>query len=123
RSSVLSLGLGWGAVEIAFVLTTLAAVLSRAEPVGALRQKLLRQARSAPLSPLLGVVERASAMAFHVGATLLVAHNPWSLLALAPVHSGMNLGVTRVARKYPLARQLLLAAAGVALLVIGLSRS
>lgn len=102
------LGLGWGAAEVAF---TIAVAIRRPAtvPVGGDRARLL-----------LGLLERASATAFHVGASLMVFRWPGAVALTAPLHTAANLAGLRLARRRPALAQLLVAAVGVAVLAGGI---
>lgn len=104
------LGLGWGTAEVAFTIGV--AMRRVASGVGGGDRPQL----------VLAVVERASAMAFHVGASLLVFRRPGAVALTAPLHSSVNVAGLRLARRRPALAQLLVAAVGAAVLAGGIRR-
>jgi hypothetical protein len=120
----LAVGLGWGTIEIAFVLVeafVLLRILRRDEPqTGEVWRDLRESGIPLDASPLYGALERVSATALHVGFTLLVAASPWLVLVTIPVHSAVNLLALRYARRL-IATQLALLAVGSVVLAVGLA--
>lgn len=103
------LGVGWGAVEAAFTVVVGWRQLARgaAPPSGA---------RSAA-----GALERASALAFHVGAALLLTRWWAAVAPLALLHTVVNVSGLRVAARSPARAQALVAAVAAALLGAGVA--
>jgi hypothetical protein len=115
----LAVGLGWGAIEIAFALVNafvlLTALRRDDEHAHQMWRELIESGIPLDASPLYGALERVSATALHVGFTLLVAASPWLVLITIPVHSGVNLLALRYARRLIAAQLALLAVASVVL--------
>ncbi|HEU4649462.1 MAG TPA: hypothetical protein VFS33_10415, partial [Gemmatimonadales bacterium] len=66
-------------------------------------------------SPAWSILERISATALHVGFTLLVARSPYWVLVTIPLHSAVNLLVSRHVRRLVLMESMLGAVAAVVL--------
>ena len=103
------LGLGWGAAEVAFTI----GVAMRRGASGAGGDDRPRL--------VLGLLERASAMAFHIGASLLLFWSAGAVALTAPLHTAVNVAGLRLARRRPARAQLLVAAVGAAVLAGGLA--
>ena len=120
-----SVGLGWGGIEVVYAVFTgyATAVLASGTDTQAdqVRERLRELGALSPAAPLLGVLERASAAALHVGFALLLATWPVLIVALAPLHSSINLGVLATTRRNPLAAQSLLAGVSITAFLAGLS--
>lgn len=118
-----SLGQGWAAVEVVFAVVNALVVLSMAQRTDAKGMEvrdLLERSGGLQTNPLLGVIERVSASAFHIGSTLLIASHPWLVLAMAPVHSGFNVAAVRLAKRSATRAEVFLAVVGLAVLLAGL---
>ena len=66
------------------------------------------------------MVERVTASAFHIGATLLLARWPVLLIPAVPVHSGLNLGFLALLPRSMIRAQVLVGAIGLPVLAAGL---
>ncbi len=101
-----SIGFGWGAVEVVYALFNGAVVLRLArrsdEKAVEARRQLQELGLMTEAGPFLGILERLSATALHIGSTLLVAKWPVFVLAAVPLHSAINLGVLALTRQGPL---------------------
>ena len=123
--TALSVGFGWGAVEILFGILNgmIALTLLQKDDQKSreAREVLARQGslQNYGLSPLWGVWERIFATGIHVGFTLLRAAIPWALVVAMPVHSLVNLS-TIWFRRQLWASELLLAVVGTGAMVLGL---
>jgi hypothetical protein len=85
-----SIGQGWAAVEVLFVM--------------------------------LNVIVMASlASAFHIGCTMLAAKYPWLVVLIIPLHSFVNLTALKLAKKSIVQTELVIAAIGTIVLVVGIS--
>lgn len=119
-----SIGLGWAGIEIFYGIANgfvLASIRTRtdAKAVEARRQlEELGLLRDFPAYA--GVVERASASAYHIGATLLLSWSPVLLIAAVPVHSGLNLGFTALLPRSMVRAQAVVGAIGLPVLAAGL---
>jgi hypothetical protein len=71
-------------------------------------------------SPLWGILERIWASAYHIGATLVIAHTPWLVLLLIPLHSGLNFAALRAAKRSMISANMIIAATGLIVLAGGL---
>ncbi len=98
-----ALGLGWAAVEIVYSLLqsfALGALAQRTDKKAKQAKALLEQQgmlkSMEPTAPFWGIVERLSANAIHVGLSLLLVFSPWLVVVTAPLHSTLNLLVTRL---------------------------
>ena len=91
-----SIGLGWAGIEIFYAIVNgfmLATIRTRTDEKAVQARRQLEDLgflRDFPAYA--GVIERVTASAFHIGATLLLAWSPVLLIAAIPVHSGLNLG-------------------------------
>lgn len=98
-SNAVSIGQGWAAIEVVYSvingLMILVIINKKDEKSAQALQILEQQGMRTDLSPLVGVIERVTASAFHIGATLLIAYEPWLVLLLIPAHSLLNLGAVR----------------------------
>ncbi|CAM2975056.1 YhfC family glutamic-type intramembrane protease [Paenibacillus sediminis] len=102
ETSALSLGQGWAAIEVVYVITQVIAIASLANrrDEKAEQAKAILQAQGTGSSnPMWGIIERISASAFHIGATLCIASNPWLVLVFIPVHSLFNISMVQLVRK------------------------
>lgn len=112
----LSLGLGWAAIEVVYAIASSIVALTIARGTGGkaakIREAIAEHGMAAPVSPFVGVLERASASALHIGAALLIARHSLFALALVPAHSAVNLLVLRYARRSMWLAQSVVAVAG-----------
>lgn len=120
-----SLGLGWGAAEILFVVVTGLRLMwlgSRRSVKGwKMKQTLAMAPRLAgEFGPFLGIAERISATAIHIGFSVAVGAHPSLALAAAPMHSGLNWGSVWLARRSVVKTQALVALEGALILAVGL---
>jgi uncharacterized membrane protein YhfC len=119
----LSLGLGWGTIEVIFTLVNafvLVHLLQRDdERARAAREQIERLGLPLDASPAWGILERISATALHVGFTLLVARSPYFVLVTIPLHSAVNLLASRHVRRLVLMESML-GAVATAVLAAGL---
>jgi hypothetical protein len=101
--TALSIGLGWAAVEVVYALINGVALLSLMTKEGSQAEEARAIVSAMGLldvtAPWWGVVERASASLLHIGFTLIIAAAPILVVITAPVHSAVNLGVVRAARR------------------------
>lgn len=118
-----SVGQGWAAVEVAFTMVNvvlIAALANKTDEKSRQAKDMLAAQGLLTVHPLVGVLERVSASAFHIGATLIVAAAPWMVVVLIPLHSGLNWGASKgIKRSVPLT-ELVVAGIGWALLLAGL---
>ncbi len=117
-----SLGQGWAAIEVVFAVVNALVVLRLSQRTDEQAQEI-REALAASgnlnASPLVGVVERISASAFHIGSTLLIASNPWWAALMVPIHTASNLGVVRLVKRSTFLAEALMAVVGAATLLAG----
>jgi hypothetical protein len=100
----LSLGIGWGAMEIPFAIITSGTrlMLLARDDEKARQAKEIMAAQGlmdVPAGWLVGAWERLFATGIHVGFTLLVASNPFLTVVLLPVHSLVNLTIPLLQKK------------------------
>jgi len=118
-----SVGQGWAAVEVLFVMVNIAVIASLANRTDekAIQAKQMLEANgNVQASPLWGVLERIWASAFHIGCTLIVAANPWTVIVLIPLHSALNWFAGRLGSRSMQLANLLIAVVGIAALIVGL---
>lgn len=119
----LSLGIGWGGIEILFGLLNggmrLAILSKDDEKARQAREILAAQGQLEPKGGwIVGAVERLFATGIHVGFTLLVAWEPWLVIPLTLVHSLVDLAIpTFVKRSIWIVEGLVIVAGGGALLL------
>jgi len=124
RNGALSLGMGWAAIEVVFVAVNAIAlrVLKDKTDDKALQAKkmLAEQGQSLDGSPLWGILERITASAFHIGAALIIAANPWLVLVMVPAHTYLNVIGVRLLKKSVIQTEAFIAIVGGMSLLIGL---
>jgi hypothetical protein len=122
-SHVLSVGQGWAAIEVVYAIINgiMMIVLANGtdEKSAEARKMMEQQGMRTDLSPLVGVIERVTASAFHIGATLLIAFEPWLVLLLIPAHSLLNLGASRLMKSSIVWAEVLVGIFGIAALAAG----
>ena len=123
-----SIGLGWGGVEVVYAVLNSGLALWLARGTGRRAERVrhqLGEARDRGLftdaGPILGIAERLSANAIHLGFTLLLAHWPLLLVGTIPIHSGINLVAVALARRSLVGTEAFVAAVGAALFLGGLA--
>lgn len=124
-TQAMSIGLGWAAIEVVYTVITAVVTLSLLQRTD--EQAL--QARAAmdamgllrPTGPALGVLERISASALHIGFTLVLAWSFWLVPVTMAVHSAVNLILIRTFKRAPLLSELALLIVGAATLLTGLA--
>jgi hypothetical protein len=119
----LSLGQGWAAVEVLFVIINvivLRTLVNRTDEKAMQAKEMLKLQGNLSADPMWGVVERIFATAFHIGCTLLAAKYSWTLVLLIPLHSFVNLSAVKLAKKSIAAFELTMAVIGTITLIIGL---
>lgn len=117
------LGQGWAAVEVLFVVINgivLMSMIQRTDDKAMEVKKFLETTGNLNHSPLLGVVERVFASAFHIGSTLLIASNLWLVILMIPVHTAVNLVGIRLAKKSPVGAEVFIGFVGVVVFLAGL---
>jgi hypothetical protein len=119
-----SVGQGWAAVEVVFVIVNvimISTLVNRTDEKAMQAKELLKAQGNIQASPLWGILERIWASSFHIGATLMVAFNPWLVLIVIPLHSGLNLVAVRLAASASLViTNLFIAAVGLITLAVSL---
>jgi hypothetical protein len=119
-----SIGQGWAAVEVLFVMVNVVAVASLAgktDEKSVQARQMLEAQGTIHGNPLWGVLERVWASAFHIGCTLVVASMPWLVILLVPLHSMVNFMTVRLAKKSIGLGNLFIALCGACLLALGLA--
>ncbi|MCL6604079.1 MAG: YhfC family intramembrane metalloprotease [Paenibacillus sp.] len=117
-----SVGQGWAAIEVLFVIINvimITVLIKRTDEKAMQAKEMLQTQGHIQASPLWGILERIWASAFHIGATLVIAHNAWLVLLMIPLHSGLNLIAVRMAKGSILRTNMLVAAVGLITLAIG----
>lgn len=108
--TALSIGLGWGAIEVIFTIVqgfAMAVLMERDDP----EARRIRAVVPAPPTSLLepsapwwGVVERVWASVLHLAFTAILAAQPILVIATIPAHTATNVLMGRVAARWPLGR-------------------
>jgi len=122
-SNALSIGQGWAAIEVVYAaingIMMLVIANGTDEKSIEARKMMEQQGMRTDLSPLVGVIERVTASAFHIGAALLIACQPWFVLLLVPAHSLLNLGAVRLMKTSIVWTEVFVAVVGIAVLAAG----
>lgn len=119
----LSLGQGWAAIEVLFVIINLLVMLSlskRTDEKAVQAKEMLQMQGNMNAHPMWGIIERIFASAFHIGCTLVVAKYPMSVVVLIPLHSFVNLYAMKLAKKSMVRTEVFIAVTGMITLVAGL---
>jgi hypothetical protein len=119
----LSLGQGWAAIEVVFTIINVIAIANlstKTDEKSMQAKEMLKASGNINASPLWGVVERLSASALHIGATLLIAKHPWMVAVMIPVHTLTNLGIVSLGKKSIAVSELVMGVIGFAILIAGL---
>jgi hypothetical protein len=118
-------GFGWATVEVVFVAINallIAGLMTKDDPKSReARSILAAQGMMTPYNPFWGFLERLSAIALHVGFTLMLFANPWLVLITLPLHSVTNMTAVRFAKSHVALTELGLALVSTAVLVTGLA--
>jgi hypothetical protein len=122
----LSMGFGWGAVEILFAIISggaRLALLGRDDEKARQAKEILaaQGTMEIPAGWLVGAWERVFATGLHVGFTLLVAFQPWLVVLLLPVHSLVNLTIPKFAKRSIWIVEGIVTVVGGTALILGLS--
>jgi Predicted membrane protein (DUF2324). len=120
----LSVGQGWAAVEVLYVIVQIIAISSlagRTDDKAMQAKQMLESTGNLQASPLWGILERVWASAFHIGCTLIAASFPWMVIVLVPLHSGVNWAGVSLAAKSIRMSSMAIAIIGIAVLVAGLA--
>lgn len=110
-----SLGQGWAAIEVLFAVINqviLINVVQRTDEKAIQAREFLESSGNLNLSPIWGVVERIFASAFHIGSAILIASNFWLVIMMIPIHSVLNLGALKLAKKSIVTTEVLIAVIG-----------
>lgn len=124
-SSAYSIGLGWAGIEIIYAIVTgytIDAIVRRTdEEALQIRQYLQELGLLQESAPLIGLVERVFATAFHIGFTLLLAR--WSLFLPVGIflHSSFNLSTFMLQRRSTVGTQMLIAIVGILSFLAGMT--
>jgi hypothetical protein len=118
-----SIGQGWAAVEVLFVMINVIVLVSlakRTDEKAMQAKEMLKLQGNLSAGPLWGVFERIFASAFHIGCTLLAAKYPWLVVLLIPLHSFVNLTAIKLAKKSIVQTELTIASVGGIVLAAGI---
>lgn len=118
-------GIGWAGVEVVMIAVNsfvIANLLTRDDPKALKVQAILRE-RGMLTTHTAGwaVAERCSAMALHVGFTLLLLAQPWWALATMLAHSLINMSAVHCAKRSVAGTELVLAVVSLVMLLCGLA--
>jgi hypothetical protein len=118
-------GFGWATVEVLLVavnIFVIAGLMTKDDPKSReAREILAAQGMMSPQNPLWGFLERLSAIALHIGFTLMLFAQPWLVLVTLPLHSIVNMAAVRFAKSHVALTELGLALIGAAVLLGGLA--
>lgn len=93
-SWAVSFGQGWAAIEVLYVIGNSFAILQllhREDPEARQTKQLLEEIGYLRYHhPIFGVIERISASAFHIGATMIIFQYPIAVLPFILLHSILN---------------------------------
>ncbi|KRE45491.1 YhfC family intramembrane metalloprotease [Paenibacillus sp. Soil522] len=118
-----SFGQGWAAVEVVFVIINvivIGSLIKRTDEKAMQAKEFLQAQGTLNASPLWGVLERIWASAIHIGCTLIVVQQPWAVLLLIPLHSGINWFAVKLATKSVGISSLFIAVFGILSLMTGI---
>lgn len=110
-----SVGQGWATIEVLFAIINqiiLIIMVQRTDEKAIQAREFLESSGTLNLSPILGVLERIFASAFHIGSTILIASNFWFVIIMIPIHSLINLGALKLAKKSIVLAEVLIAVVG-----------
>lgn len=119
---VLSIGQGWAAIEVVYTIVSgfaTIALLGRTDDKAKQAQAIIASQGTDRLHPMWGAAERLFASLFHIGATLLIAYEPWLAAILIPVHSLLNLSALWLMKRSIVAAECLVAAVGTIVMAAG----
>ncbi|WDL99069.1 hypothetical protein [Alicyclobacillus sp. ALC3] len=106
-STALSIGQGWAAIEVVFAIVQGVAITSLKYRTDekAMQAKAVLAENGIPTEGnlLWGVVERLFASAFHIGAALVIAWNPWLVIVMTPLHTLFNVSVLGAVKRWSIA--------------------
>lgn len=118
-------GVGWAGIEVVMVTLNgfvIANMLTRNDPKALKVQAILRERDTMTKgTPAWAVVERCSAIALHVGFTLLLFALPWLVLATTIAHSLTNMIAVHYAKRSVVVTELALAVVSLGILLCGLA--
>ena len=124
-SDAAAIGIGWAAIEVVYTTVTgfiTLSLLRRTDPEAMqARQILEAQGMIRETGPWLGIVERIGATALHIGFTFIVAWSLWAAIGTAILHSAANLTLIRSFKRNPVATELALLVAGLAVFAVGVA--
>ncbi len=116
-------GFGWAAMEVLIVVVNLFALASLMTKTDAksmeAKQFLQEQGMMTPTNPFWGLLERLSAIAMHIGFTLMLFASPWLVLVTLPLHSAINMASVRLVKRNVAAMEIGLLVVAVVVLVGG----
>ncbi len=121
-----SVGQGWAAIEVLFAIINqmvLIIMVQRTDDKAMQAREFLESSGTLNMSPIWGVVERIFASAFHIGSTILIASNFWFVIIMIPIHSVLNLGALKLAKKSIVLTEVLIAVVGTLVLLTSLLAS
>jgi hypothetical protein len=118
-------GFGWATVEVLLVVVNgiaLASLMTKTDAKSLEARALLEaQGMLGAQHVVWGVLERVSATAVHIGFTLLLFAQPWLVLVTLPVHSAINMAISRWAKRHLAATELVFTAVAAVVLGAGLA--
>ncbi len=127
-NNAFAVGLGWASIEIVYGLIQIIglAVLdnktdAKAQEAKALMKQMGMDKTLSSSVPFWGALERVSASALHIGFSLLLVVNPYSVIITIPVHSLVNFFVVNMNKRSIGKAQLGLLIIGSAILLLSLA--
>jgi len=125
-SNAVSIGQGWAAIEVLYAVINTFAIITivnrKDEKAAQALHAMEQQGMRADTNPIIGVIERITASAYHIGATLLIACHPWLVIVMIPLHSILNIGASYILKRFKhpmLGAQLFVGLIGAVSLVAG----
>lgn len=123
----LSIGLGWAAIEVVYTIINGFVTLSvfrrddeKARQARAVLENMGLAQAMLNSPPFMGVLERISASALHIGFTLLLAWQPLLVVLTIPLHSSTNFIALFLVRRSVVLAELCIAIIGIVVLLAGL---
>ncbi|MBE3570011.1 MAG: YhfC family intramembrane metalloprotease [Bacillales bacterium] len=121
-SWAISLGQGWAAVEVLFTIVNgivFISLANRTDEKAMQAKEMLQSQGNFTATPLWGLIERIFASAYHIGATLVMAQIPWTVLLFIPFHSLFNLLSVKLLKKSIVLTEVFIAFVGIVVLLLG----
>ena len=120
-----SIGLGWAAIEVVYTVINSFVIGSLTVRTDEKSKEALKQLDEmgvlSETAPFLGIFERITSSAVHIGFAMLIAVWPAFVVAAIPIHSATNMGILAVNMRSKIGAQLMLALIATVIFVGGLA--